>query len=84
MSTPVASIKVWGEFAMFTRPELKVERLSYPLMTPSAARGAGGGSLQAADAMARSPHHGAQAGISTGFPARGGGDAVSPDRHSPE
>lgn len=32
-------IKVWGEFALFTRPELKVERLSYPFMTPSAARG---------------------------------------------
>jgi CRISPR-associated protein Cas5d len=30
---------VWGEFALFTRPELKVERLSYPIMTPSAARG---------------------------------------------
>jgi CRISPR-associated protein Cas5d len=35
----VVSLKVWGEFALFTRPELKVERLSYPLMTPSAARG---------------------------------------------
>ncbi len=33
------SVKVWGDFACFTRPELKVERLSYPLMTPSAARG---------------------------------------------
>jgi CRISPR-associated protein Cas5d len=33
------SVKVWGEFALFTRPELKVERISYPLMTPSAARG---------------------------------------------
>lgn len=33
------SVKVWGEFALFTRPELKVERLSYPVMTPSAARG---------------------------------------------
>ena len=33
------SVKVWGEFALFTRPELKVERLSYPMMTPSAARG---------------------------------------------
>src|SRR5437763_10912262 len=33
------SVKVWGEFALFTRPELKVERLSYPIMTPSAARG---------------------------------------------
>lgn len=33
------SIKVWGELALFTRPELKVERMSYPFMTPSAARG---------------------------------------------
>ncbi len=33
------SVKVWGDYACFTRPELKVERLSYPLMTPSAARG---------------------------------------------
>jgi CRISPR-associated protein Cas5d len=38
MSTTVA-VKVWGEHALFTRPELKVERLSYPMMTPSAARG---------------------------------------------
>jgi CRISPR-associated protein Cas5d len=36
--TPVA-VKVWGEFACFTRPEMKVERVSYPVMTPSAARG---------------------------------------------
>jgi CRISPR-associated protein Cas5d len=33
------SVKVWGELALFTQPHLKVERLSYPLMTPSAARG---------------------------------------------
>jgi CRISPR-associated protein Cas5d len=39
MSADTVSVKVWGEFALFTRPELKVERLSYPLMTPSAARG---------------------------------------------
>ncbi|MEX2238905.1 MAG: type I-C CRISPR-associated protein Cas5c [Dehalococcoidia bacterium] len=32
-------LKVWGDFACFTRPEMKVERVSYPLMTPSAARG---------------------------------------------
>ncbi len=32
-------IKVWGEFACFTRPEFKVERVSYPVITPSAARG---------------------------------------------
>lgn len=36
---PSVSVKVWGEYALFTRPELKVERLSYPFMTPSAARG---------------------------------------------
>ncbi|MDP3058183.1 MAG: type I-C CRISPR-associated protein Cas5c [bacterium] len=32
-------IDVWGDFACFTRPEAKVERFSYPIMTPSAARG---------------------------------------------
>ena len=32
-------VKVWGDFACFTRPEMKVERVSYPLITPSAARG---------------------------------------------
>jgi CRISPR-associated protein Cas5d len=37
--THVVQVKVWGPWACFTRPELKVERLSYPLMTPSAARG---------------------------------------------
>ena len=33
------SIRVWGDYACFTRPEMKVERVSYPLPTPSAARG---------------------------------------------
>lgn len=33
------SVKVWGEFACFTRPEFGVERVSYPTMTPSAAVG---------------------------------------------
>jgi CRISPR-associated protein Cas5d len=32
-------LKVWGDFALFTRPELKAERLTYDVMTPSAARG---------------------------------------------
>ncbi len=32
-------LKVWGEFAAFNRPEMKVERVSYEVMTPSAARG---------------------------------------------
>ncbi|MHB1560230.1 MAG: type I-C CRISPR-associated protein Cas5c, partial [Isosphaeraceae bacterium] len=35
----IVAVKVWGEYALFTRPELKVERLSYQIMTPSAARG---------------------------------------------
>ncbi|HPB30939.1 MAG TPA: type I-C CRISPR-associated protein Cas5c, partial [Candidatus Sumerlaeota bacterium] len=33
------ALEVWGDFACFTRPEMKVERFSYPVMTPSAARG---------------------------------------------
>lgn len=32
-------LEVWGEFASFNRPEMKVERVSYEVMTPSAARG---------------------------------------------
>lgn len=35
----IVDIKVWGHYACFTRPEFKVERVSYPVMTPSAARG---------------------------------------------
>ena len=38
ISEPVC-IRVWGEHACFTRPEMKVERVSYDVMTPSAARG---------------------------------------------
>ena len=37
--TPL-EVKFWGDFACFTRPEMKVERVSYQAMTPSAARGA--------------------------------------------
>jgi CRISPR-associated protein Cas5d len=32
-------IEVWGDYAAFNRPEMKVERVSYDVMTPSAARG---------------------------------------------
>ncbi len=32
-------LHVWGDFACFTRPEMKVERVSYDAITPSAARG---------------------------------------------
>ena len=33
------TLEVWGDLACFTRPEMKVERFSYPIITPSAARG---------------------------------------------
>ncbi|MGI9302817.1 MAG: type I-C CRISPR-associated protein Cas5c [Gammaproteobacteria bacterium] len=32
-------LEIWGDLACFTRPEMKVERYSYPIITPSAARG---------------------------------------------
>ncbi|HEX7339928.1 MAG TPA: type I-C CRISPR-associated protein Cas5c [Rhodanobacteraceae bacterium] len=32
-------LHIWGERALFTRPEMKVERVSYDVITPSAARG---------------------------------------------
>lgn len=32
-------LHIWGEYACFTRPEMKVERVSYDVITPSAARG---------------------------------------------
>ncbi|MBT9175048.1 MAG: CRISPR pre-crRNA endoribonuclease Cas5d [candidate division WS2 bacterium] len=35
----IVRIKVYGDYACFTRPDLKVERMTYPCMTPSAARG---------------------------------------------
>lgn len=34
----IFKLKVWGENACFTRPEMKVERVSYDVITPSAAR----------------------------------------------
>jgi CRISPR-associated protein Cas5d len=33
------AVKVWGDLACFTRPEFKVERVTYRAITPSAARG---------------------------------------------
>lgn len=38
MSSPI-KLHVWGENACFTRPEMKAERVSYDVITPSAARG---------------------------------------------
>ena len=32
-------LEVWGDYALFTRPEMKAERVSYDMMPPSAARG---------------------------------------------
>jgi len=34
-----AVLKVWGDYACFTRPEMKAERVTYDVITPSAARG---------------------------------------------
>ena len=39
MNTREWALRVWGDLACFTRPEMKVERFSYPVITPSAARG---------------------------------------------
>ena len=39
MTDLAVSVKVTGEYACFTRPEMKVERVSYEVPTPSAARG---------------------------------------------
>jgi len=36
--TPTYCLEVRGDFACFTRPEMKVERVSYDVITPSAAR----------------------------------------------
>jgi CRISPR-associated protein Cas5d len=38
-STMTMYLRAWGDFACFTRPEMKVERVSYPVITPSSARG---------------------------------------------
>lgn len=40
-------VSVWGDYALFSRPELKVERCSYDMITPSAARGVLEGNLLA-------------------------------------
>ena len=37
--SPSIEVRVQGEMACFSRPEAKTERLSYEVMTPSAARG---------------------------------------------
>lgn len=39
MQGKLHKLTVWGDFACFTRPEMKVERMSYQAITPSAARG---------------------------------------------
>ena len=39
MNRRTHTLEVWGDLACFTRPEMKVERFSYPVITPSAARG---------------------------------------------
>lgn len=44
------SLEVWGDYALFTRPEMKVERVSYDVMTPSGSPGADRGNLLASGA----------------------------------
>lgn len=39
ISIMIIHLRTWGDLACFTRPEMKVERVSYPVITPSAARG---------------------------------------------
>lgn len=41
MNAPIHEVRlrVWGDYACWTRPEMKVERVSYDVMTPSGARG---------------------------------------------
>src|SRR5574340_420681 len=39
MANGIHTLEVCGDLACFTRPEMKVERFSYPVITPSAARG---------------------------------------------
>ena len=41
MTQPIQrfALRIWGDFACFTRPEMKAERVSYDVITPSAARG---------------------------------------------
>ncbi len=39
LTKEIVRVKVKGDYACFTRPDLKVERMTYPCMTPSAARG---------------------------------------------
>src|SRR6059058_2315212 len=38
-SSPTYRVRIRGDWACFTRPELKTERVSYHVMTPSSARG---------------------------------------------
>ncbi len=39
MNSQTHCLETWGDLACFSRPEMKVERYSYPIITPSAARG---------------------------------------------
>lgn len=39
MNIQTHCLETWGDLACFSRPEMKVERYSYPILTPSAARG---------------------------------------------
>ena len=53
-------LEVWGNYACFTRPEMKVERVSYDVITPSAARHLRGHPLEARHPLACHQDRGAQ------------------------
>ena len=53
-------LEVSGPFACFTRPEMKVERVSYDVITPSAARSVFEAILEAANPLANHAYRSAQ------------------------
>lgn len=63
-------IEVWGDYACFSRPEMKTERVSYDIMTPSAARGLVEAIYWHPGEVPYRPHLPAQAGAVCQHPAQ--------------
>lgn len=62
-------VEAWGPLACFTRPELKVERVSYPTMTLGGTRAAGGDPVEAGNRLPHRADRTAQAGAVDDLPA---------------
>lgn len=58
--TQGVQLLVRGDYACWTRPEMKAERVSYDVMTLRRARHPGGHLLEAADPLGDRPHPGLQ------------------------